>query len=199
MSDPPQPPPADVTPTPGDSPGNPDRHPPRRPGRATHRLSGVLAVVLLGAGLGLMVDRGAQRALSGAWDFTMIYGGARQVARGADPYDFEAAFDAYEAAGGEVAQQIGDPGRIRDPAWFHALYPPTAYTMLSPVGLGVSQKFGFLVESARAFGFVLKNYQQYSPTRQRPSRCGTANWRSSRPYVAHTIHVRYGININLSR
>lgn len=94
----------------------------------------VVAAVVLVVGAGLLVQRGALRALEGSWDFTMIYAGARQVVLGGDPYDFDSTFDTYAAAGGEVAQEIGDPGRLRDPVWFHSLYPPTAYTLLAPVG-----------------------------------------------------------------
>ncbi|MEM7625334.1 MAG: glycosyltransferase family 87 protein [Planctomycetota bacterium] len=106
---------------------------PARGGRAAPGWIAVAGLALV-IGMGLLVQRGAQRALDGSWDFTMIYAGARQVVLGGDPYDFESTFDAYAAAGGEVAQEIGDPGRLRDPAWFHSLYPPTAYTLLAPVG-----------------------------------------------------------------
>ena len=170
----------------------PQSSPPATAGRP--RFGGVWAVVaglILVVGLGLLVQRGAGRALQGSWDFTMIYGGARQVALGGDPYDFESTFDAYEDAGGEVAQEIGDPGRLRDPAWFHSLYPPTAYTLLAPIGPGVSRDSIYLVESAHALGFVLNTYPHYSPTRPRPPRRGTADWRSSRPYVVHTTQTIY--------
>ena len=113
----------------------PQSSPPATPGRP--RFGGAWAVVaglILLVGLGLLVQRGAGRALEGSWDFTMIYGGARQVALGGDPYDFASTFDAYKNAGGEVAREIGDRGRLRDPTWFHSLYPPTAYTLLSPIG-----------------------------------------------------------------
>ncbi|MEM8738124.1 MAG: glycosyltransferase family 87 protein [Planctomycetota bacterium] len=56
----------------------------------------------------------------------MIYASARQFATGGNPYDFNATFEAYEAAGGT--------DKANDQAVFAALYPPMTYAVLAPVG-----------------------------------------------------------------
>ena len=89
------------------------------------RWTAVLAVALLLSAAAVWWNRGGQRALDGSLDFTMIYAGARQVALGEDPYDWDATYDTFERAGGV--------GRPRDPRWFHSLYPPTTYLLLAPV------------------------------------------------------------------
>jgi hypothetical protein len=83
--------------------------------------------LLLAVALAAFFHRGVSRAISGSWDFTMVYAAARQVAVGGDPYAFDATYDGFVEAGGI--------GRPRDPLWFNSLYPPTTYTLLAPLGL----------------------------------------------------------------
>lgn len=86
-----------------------------------------LAVLVLLVGSAGFVQRGAMRALDGSWDLTMIYAGARQLTLGGDPYDFDATFDTFLAAGGT--------DKHRDPLRFNSLYPPFTYALLAPLGL----------------------------------------------------------------
>lgn len=94
----------------------------RTPGRGF----AALAVVALLIAAGLFVQRGVLRGAESSRDFTMVYASARQFALGDNPYDFNATFDTYEAAGGTH--------KSRDQAVFTALYPPMTYAVLAPLG-----------------------------------------------------------------
>ncbi len=86
---------------------------------------GVALVGLLVAGV-VFGQRGVVRGAGGAWDLTMVYAGARQFALAGNPYDFDATFEAYDAAGGT--------DKARDQSVFASLYPPMTYAVLAPLG-----------------------------------------------------------------
>jgi len=106
------------------SPTNPRPTTPRE--KRPARTALVLAVVLLLAAAALLTQRGLLRGAAGSWDLTMVYAGAHQFVAADNPYDFDAMFDAYEAAGGT--------DKARDPRVFASLYPPMTYAVLAPLG-----------------------------------------------------------------
>ena len=74
-----------------------------------------------------LVVRGVLPGLTFSGDFTMIHAGADVWLAGGNPYDFGTLYDAWKAAG-------GGSERPREERWFVALYPPTTYAVLSPLG-----------------------------------------------------------------
>ena len=85
------------------------------------------AWVALAVAVVLLLVRGVGPGLSFSGDFTMIHAGARVWLEGGDPYNFETLYDRWQAAG-------GGSERPREERWFVALYPPTTYAALAPVG-----------------------------------------------------------------
>ncbi|MEO0514404.1 MAG: glycosyltransferase family 87 protein [Planctomycetota bacterium] len=102
---------------------------PQEPNQPAARRRAIFVGVVLACvvAAGLLGQRGVARGLSGSLDLTMIYAGARQLAHGENPYDFDGAYDTFAEAGGT--------GRARDPYWFALLYPPFTYAVMSPLGL----------------------------------------------------------------
>ncbi|MEM8783162.1 MAG: glycosyltransferase family 87 protein [Planctomycetota bacterium] len=99
-------------------------------GRAGRVPAGVWWVawgLLTVAAVFLLVQRGVVRGAAFSGDFTMIYAGARVWLEGGNPYLLDTLYGSFEAAGG-----AGE--RPKDPTWFVALYPPTTYALLGPLG-----------------------------------------------------------------
>ncbi|MBB6441758.1 glycosyltransferase 87 family protein [Phycisphaera mikurensis] len=101
---------------------------PRRPPetKRPRGLVGFAWAVLAVAGILLLV-RGVLPGLAFSGDFTMIHAGASVWLDGGNPYDFDTLYNGWKADG-------GGSERPREERWFVALYPPTTYAALAPVG-----------------------------------------------------------------
>lgn len=99
----------------------------RRPFFRNQNLPLALAWAMVTVAAAMLFVRGVLPGLSFSGDLTMIHAGARAWLQGENLYDFDTLYDTWQASG-------GGKERPREERWFVALYPPTTYAVVAPVG-----------------------------------------------------------------
>ncbi|MEM7577367.1 MAG: glycosyltransferase family 87 protein, partial [Planctomycetota bacterium] len=117
----------------------------------------------------LLVVRGVVRGAAFSGDFTMIYAGGRVWLEGGNPYLLDVLYAAFVSAGGGAE-------RAKDPTWFVALYPPTTYALLGPLGAlpWSAARLVWLGLSLVSVGAIAAWAWRWRPRPERPERSGGA-------------------------